>query len=86
MSIRTVRLDDDAEATLAALQKQTGLSISNVLKRGLETFAMEAREKAVTKPYEAYSRIDLGPGGETVGPATSAKEQVVKAIRKKYNR
>ena len=35
MSTRTVRLDDDAEATLKTLQKQTGLSISNVLKQGL---------------------------------------------------
>ena len=33
MSTRTVRLDDDAEATLKTLQKQTGLSISNVLKQ-----------------------------------------------------
>ena len=86
MSTRTVRLDDAAEATLAALQKQTGLSISNVLKRGLETFAMEAREKTAIKPYEVYCRIDLGPGGEAVGPAATAKDQVVEAIRKKYNR
>ena len=28
MSVRTVRLDDDAEATLATPRKQTGLSIS----------------------------------------------------------
>ena len=31
MSIRTVRLDDDAESTLAALRQRTGLSISEVL-------------------------------------------------------
>ena len=86
MSIRTVRLDDDAEATLSALQKQTGLSISNVLKRGLETFATEAREKIATKPYEVYRRLDLGLEGGTVGPAANAKGQVVEIIRKKYNR
>ena len=41
MSIRTVRLDDEAEKTLAALQKATGLSISAVLKRGLHAYAID---------------------------------------------
>ena len=84
MSIRTVRLDDNAEATLSALQKQTGLSISNVLKRGLETFATDAREKTVTKPYEVYCQLDLGPGGDAVGPAANAKDLASETIRKKY--
>ena len=86
MSIRIVRLDDDAEATLAALQRQTGLSISNVLKRGLEAFAMEAREKTATKPYEVFCRLELGPGGYAAGPAADAKALVKKTIRKKYGR
>lgn len=86
MSTRTVRLDDNAEATLAALQKQTGLSVSNVLKRGLETFAMAAREKTVTRPYEVYCRLDLGPGGDAAGTATDAKALVADKVRKKYSR
>ena len=86
MSIRTVRLDDEAEATLAALQKQTGLSISNVLKRGLEAYATVARDKATKKPYEVYRQLDPGPGGEAVGPASNAKDLVVETIRKKYRR
>ena len=36
MGTRTVRLDDEAENTLARLRKTTGLSISEVLKRGLQ--------------------------------------------------
>ena len=32
MSIRSVRLDDEAESTLAALRQRTGLSISEVPK------------------------------------------------------
>ena len=35
MGVRTVRLDDEAERTLAAVRKRTGLTISEVLKRGL---------------------------------------------------
>ena len=62
MSVRTVRLDDDAEATLAALRKQTGLSISDVLKRGLESYAEAVREGAAARPFDIYRRLDLGPG------------------------
>ena len=39
MGTRTIQLDDDAEATLSVLCNQTGLSISEVLKRGLQAYA-----------------------------------------------
>ena len=86
MSIRTVRLDDESEKTLAALQKATGLSISGVLKRGLQAYASVADKKAPRKPYEIYRRLDLGPRGNAVGPASGGKEQVSEIIRKKYGR
>ena len=86
MGTRTVRLDDDAEALLASLQKQTGLSISNVLKRGLETLATVASKENTVKPYEVYRHLDLGAGGEAVAPATEAKDRVVEIIKKKHNR
>lgn len=86
MSIRTVRLDDNAEATLAALQKQTGLSISNVLKRGLEAYATLAKDKVTEKPYEIYRRVDPGRGNEAVDTASRTKELAARAIRKKYGR
>jgi len=34
MATRTVRLDDEAEATLRQIRKATGLPISEVLKQG----------------------------------------------------
>lgn len=86
MSTRTVRLDDDAETLLASLQKQTGLSISSVLKRGLETFATVAREEAAVRPYEVYRRLGLGTGSDAVAPAAEAKDRVVEIIRQKHNR
>ena len=86
MSIRTVRLDDEAESTLAALQKQTGLSMSKIFKLGLEAYATVARDNATKTPYEVYRRLDPGQGGEAVGPASNAKELVVETIRKKYRR
>ena len=86
MGMRTVRLDDDAEATLAALQKQTGLSISNVLKRGLDAFANEARGQAVEKPYEIFRRLELASNEHAAGSAAKAKARVAEVIQNKYGR
>ena len=48
--------------------------------------ASVAEKTASVKPYEIYSRIDLGPEGDAVGPATDRKERVSEIIRKKYGR
>ena len=68
MSVRTVRLDDDAEATLTALRKQTGLSISDVLKRGLESYAKAVREEVAETPLRYLSPIGSGTGRLCRGP------------------
>ncbi len=86
MSVRTVRLDDDAELTLAALRRQTGLSISEVLKRGLHAYAAAVCETTLVSPYEVYRRLDLAYDGDAIAPASQAKAAVVEAIRKKYGR
>ncbi len=86
MSIRTVRLDDDAESTLAALRQRTGLSISEVLKRGLEAYAASIHNELAQTPYEVYRRLHLGPGGDAVAPAKHAKTAVTDTIRKKHRR
>ena len=86
MSIRTVRLDDEAEQTLAALRKQTGLSISAVLKHGLDAYAKMAKQKAVRKPYEIYRRLDLGAGGDAIGSASDSKDLVARVVRRKFGR
>ncbi len=49
MSVRTVRLDAAAESTLAALRQRTGLSISEVLKRGHRHVAFNAIGTEPTK-------------------------------------
>lgn len=86
MSVRTVRLDDDAEATLAALRKQTGLSISDVLKRGLESYAEAVREEVGSTPFDIFRQLDLGPGGYAAAPARDAKAAVVETLRGKHRR
>ena len=84
MSIRSVRLDDEAESTLAALRQRTGLSISEVLKRGLEAYAASIRNEIDETPYEVYRRLDLGAGGDAVAPAKDSKTTVTETIRKKH--
>ena len=84
MSIRSVRLDDEAESTLAALRQRTGLSISEVLKRGLEAYASSIHSEMAETPYEVYRRRDLGAGGDAVAPAKDSKTTVTETIRKKH--
>ena len=83
MSTRTVRLDAEAEETLERLRNLTGLSISEVLKRGLSAFESEAVSQVQRTPYEIYRELDLGEGGYAIAPATEAKRAVKDAIRRK---
>ncbi len=86
MGVRKVRLDDNAEATLAALQEQTGMSISDILKRGLNAFAREAREKSAGRPYEVYRRLELVSEDHAADSAAEAKSRVADIIKNKYGR
>jgi hypothetical protein len=86
MGTRTVRLDDEAEKTLAKLRRITGLSISEVLKRGLMTYEVTALKEANAKPYDVFRRLDLGKGGYALAPAKRAKSAVADAIKRKHRR
>jgi hypothetical protein len=86
MGTRTVRLDEEAEKTLARLRQLTGLSISEVFKEGLIAYQAEALQRAAARPFDVYMRLDLGEGGDAVVPASHAKAGVVDAIRKKHGR
>jgi len=81
MSTRTVRLDDEAEQTLDRLRRLTGLSISEVLKRGLHAYEIEALNLANRKPYDIYAQLDLGEGGYAVAPARQAKSAVAGGLQ-----
>ena len=85
MGSRTVRLDAACELKLEEVCKKTGLSISEVLRRGIEAYA-DSVEDVTETPYEIISRYDLGPGGYAIAPAREAKQAVARAIREKYGR
>ena len=86
MAAHTVRLDDAAERTLVRLRKLTGLSISEVLKRGLMAYERLASSEGHARPYDIYARLELGAGGWSIAPARDAKRAVRQAIRRKHGR
>lgn len=79
MSTRTVRLDAEAENALEEVRAATGLTISEALKRGLTTLQRELRGQADETAWDAYTRLDLGPGGYAVAPADAGPD-VVRAV------
>lgn len=86
MGTRTVRLDDQTERLLQKVRKQTGLSISEVLKRGLHVYSEHAIHETPASPYEVYRRLDIGPGGSAVARARDAKKAIRAVIAKKHGR
>jgi len=86
MAMRTVRLDEEAERALERLRSLTGLSISEVLKRGLAAYEQLASQEGKIKPYEIYARLDLGEGGWSIASARDAKRAVKAAVRRKHHR
>ncbi len=84
--MRMVRLNDDAEAKLAALRKQTGLSDSNVLKRGPDALAKESRGQSAEMPYEVFRRVQLASNENAAGSAAEVKARIANAIKNKYGR
>ena len=86
MAVRTVRLDSDAEQVLADLQAQTGKSVSEILKRGIQAYRTETQQRASKTAYEIYRELDLAPGEYAVAPASQSKEVVKEIIQKKHRR
>lgn len=87
MSTRTVRMDAASETTLADLQRRTGLSISEVMRRGLRAYERELDSDITRSPYEVYKSLGLPREGErALAPAAKAKEAVAEIIRKKHGR
>ena len=89
MGKRTVEIDDANEAKLADLQKITGLSVSEIVNQCLGIYADAIGAgatdwEALSKPYEYYRTLDLGPGGYAYGPAERTEELLPKVIRENH--
>lgn len=83
MATKSLRMDPEDEARLERIQRKTGWTVSDVLKEGVrlleETLAMAPAHAA----YDVYSRLDLGPGGYAVGPASKSRDAAREAILRK---
>jgi Arc/MetJ-type ribon-helix-helix transcriptional regulator len=86
MATRTVRLDEKAEKIVEQVRRDTGMSVSDVLKEGIRALRRERTRKAVPLPFEVYRKLDLGAGGYSSFPATAVREGVREALRKKHRR
>ena len=86
MAIRTVRLDDETEATLRKIREATGLPISEALKQGLRSLEQRVKDESRQRPYAHYEGLDLGPGGYAGAPSTETRRGVAAALRKKLRK
>lgn len=81
MPVWKVRLDEDGERILAALIRDTGLSVSAVLKQGLLALR-DQRMAGDHNAHEIYRQLDLGPGGYAMAPSTETRRGVEQALRR----
>ena len=86
MATRTVRLDDETEEILAELRRETGMGVSEVLKKGVRVLREKHLQEAAPLPFEVYRELDLGPGGYSSFPSTEVRRGVREALRKKLRR
>ena len=86
MGTRTVRLDEETERLLEEIRRTTGLSISEVLKRGVLAFHEEVSRRTTRTPFDVYRELDLGPGGYAIAPSTDVRRGVREALLRKHGR
>ncbi len=87
MTTRTVRLDPKTERVLEEVTRATGLSISEVLKRGLLALRDDVRSSGVGRtPYEIYETLDIGLGGDAKGSSAQVRQTVRASIRRKLRK
>jgi hypothetical protein len=79
-------LDEDTEKALASLARTTGMTISEILKRGVSALENAVTETDFRKPYEIYRRLELGGDEQTRAAARDAKAAVRERIREKHGR
>jgi hypothetical protein len=82
VTIRSVRLDEEAERALADIRRQSGQSISGAIKRSLLAFRDTAAADAHRKPAEFFREYALGEGGEAIGAARESSRLLREKLSK----
>jgi hypothetical protein len=86
MATRSVRFDEETERSLQRLTRTTGLSISEILKRGVLAYEAVTLEQPPRRPWEVYQSLELGTGGWERASAAEAKAAVAEVIQRKHRR
>jgi hypothetical protein len=86
MSMRSVRLDDEAEFALADIVNRTGMSISDAIKQGLVSYREIAMASTLKRPADFFIQFDLGEGGYTIGAARDSKSLLNNKIKQSVRR
>lgn len=86
MTTTSLRLSEDDERRLARLQKATGWTASETLKRGLKALEGEIAKKPAKTAWEIYCELGIEPGEPAHDRASRSRELVREAIRAKHRR
>ena len=90
MATRTVRFEPETERILAEVKKSTGLSVSEILKRGLVAFQRESQDSGTRSAIEIFQSLDWSdePGAKesAIAPASQAKSAVKAIVLRKHQR
>ena len=82
MATRTVRLDEESERFLEEIQKETGLSISAVMKRGLSTLRRDLANDAFVRPWDIFLSIDQE--ADDSRPIDESRRNLRDSLRRKH--
>jgi len=86
MGMKTVRMEPEDEKLLERLRRRTGLTTSDILKRGMRLLDESLATQPTKSAYEIYCKLDIGPGGYAIGPSTETSKSVREAILRKHRK
>ena len=86
MGTRTVRMEPEDEKRLERIQKRTGWTASDALKRGVQMLDEALAKEPTGSAFDIYAQLDLGPGGYAAGPAAASRKTARKVIVAKHRK
>lgn len=86
MGVKTVRMDPEDEKLLERLRRRTGLTASDILKRGMRLMDDSLSKNPAKTAYEIYCELDIGEGDESIPSASGSRDAVRRAILRKHRK
>lgn len=86
MGVRTVRMEPEQEKLLERIQRRTGWTASDAIRRGLVLLDEQLKAKPKKTAWEIYSELVLDPNGGAEGLSTETSAAARRAILRKHKR